>query len=734
MAVLFPWNGDVIRRGLDLRGGMAVTLEIAKESLADNGAERKNQLKKAEEIMRKRVDALGISEPLIRIRGDSQIEIQLAGVFAGGDSNLVDVIKKPAKLEFRLLHNEQAAGGNSPPLGYELIPCESQGEGAEEMGPKFATVRRISELGGGAIKRAGATVNSYGANEVSLEFTGEGAKKFEQITRRNVGKQLGIVLDGKLYSAPLISSVISDGKAVISGHFTRKGATDLANVLNNPLEFELRVAEMHELGPSLADEVQRHAVNAAIIGSLLVMLFMVLCSAVAGLVTVLSIVLNVLIILGILVTIGATMTLPAIAALVLTIGMGVDANIIIFARMREEMFRGKSMHDAIGQGFKMSFSSILDANLTSLLSAIILAFYGVGPIRGFGIILAIGVLSSLFCSIVFTRGFLELIVDVFHCDFLFFPYKRRKKIINFMGIKWPCAALASAAVAMGILAMAIGGKDVCGIDFRGGEEYVLSYDEKPPMETIFRAAEMAAIGEIIPSFQRSIKGDGCEELKLQVAAGKGIALLSQLNQLLPQCHFSVQRQTSIGASLSAELRKNAAISIAMSLLAMLIYLTVRFRIGFAVGAIVAILHDILVTAGVYVLLGHQWSAPLIAAILMVIGYSVNDTIVIFDRIREELTRHPERKLHGTINDAISKTLSRTLLTSLSTFLAAISLWIFGAGVIRDFSAIFSIGILVGTFSSIFIASPIFYWFHRKEHVDVDKKSLHFEENGDHISP
>jgi SecD/SecF fusion protein len=535
VGVLFPRNGEIIRRGLDLRGGTAVTLEIAKESLAENVQDRANQLKKVVEIMGKRVDALGVSEPIIRARGNAQVEVQLADVFAVNNRDLINVIKKPAKLEFRLLH-EHTVGEDSDllPPGYEFIPHEFMDEETGVMQSRPVLVRRVPELGGAAIRRASAVVNSYGVHEVSLELTADGAKKFERITRRNVGKSLGIVLDGKLYSAPVIRSVISDGHAAISGNFTQKSATDLANILNNPLEFELRVVEVRELGPTLAKEVQSSSMKAAYIGSASVMVFMLLCNVVGGLVSIISILFNVLIILAVLVTIGGTMTLPAIAALVLTIGMGVDSNIITYARMREEISQKKSMEKAVKFGFERAFVSIMDANLTTLLTAAVLIFYGMGSIRGFGIILAIGIISNLFCSLVFTRGALEFLQNISLLRSFSFP--QWKNHIHFMHMRKIAIIISLPLLIATVWQTHARGQDIYGIDFRGGEEYVLTFGEPPLLESITQAAERANIREVVSSFQRSIR-DGAEELKLQLPIGKGEELLEALEEAMPQCHF-----------------------------------------------------------------------------------------------------------------------------------------------------------------------------------------------------
>ena len=288
---------------------------------------------------------------------------------------------------------------------------------------------------------------------------------------------------------------------------------------------------------------------------------------------------------------------------------------------------------------------------------------------------------------------------------------------------WRRAAftLSGVVIIAGLCAIGFRGNNIYSIDFSGGNEFILSFQEKPSLETIQEVAKTAAVGELTPSFQKPL-GSGDERLKLQVPANGGEMLVEQLKQALPQCQFQLLQQTTIGSSVSSSLRWNALVSMALATIGILIYVALRFELSYGWGAIISTGHDVLATIGIYVLLGHQFSAPMIAATLMIIGYSINDTIIVFDRIREELPLHPFMTLRELVNFAISGTLSRTLLTSFTTLLAALSLYVFGVGVVRDFALIFIIGIVTGTFSSIFIASPIFCWFHERKREILERKS------------
>ena len=708
-----------LRQGLDLRGGLAVTLEIEQKSLAADPYARQQQLRQVEDVVRRRIDAMGLAEPQVHIRGDSQVEVQLAGVFSRDNPNLVEAIKKPAKLEFRIPY---VGKGNLtvPPPGYVRVPWAKVDESGDAADGMF--LRRTPELVGKDIKRAAAVVNQYGGYEISLEMTADGANKFERLTRGNVGKPLVIVLDGKIFSAPVIRSAIGDGRASISGKFSQQKAVELAGVLNNPLELELRVAEVHELGPTLADDVRSNSIRAACLGCALVMLFMVAYYGMAGAVAVVSLTLNVIMLLGSMAMFGATITIPAIAALVLTIGMAVDSNILIFARIGEELEGEKNFAQALASGFKRAFSTIFDANVTTLLTAAILTAYGTGSVRGFGIVLAMGVLSTLFCSIVFCGGILDLLVHGFSVKNLLPTRSYGRRLSNFQFISWSRRAMAIAAVAVvfSIGAVFLRGNKIYGIDFTGGDELLLSFGEKPSLVALHEIAADGAVGEIQAAFQRPMDGDG-ELLNVHTAAHMGDKFLKLAAENMENSDLQLLRKTSIGANVSGAIRRNAAISLILAMVGILAYVAVRFETGFAVGAVLALAHDVIVTTGIYVVLGHKFSAPMIASILMIVGYSINDTIVVFDRIREELGRNATLTLRQVANLSINRTLSRTLLTSLTVLIAAMALYLFGAGVMVDIALIFAIGTVVGTFSSIFIASPIFIAWHRGDRSRLNRR-------------
>jgi SecD/SecF fusion protein len=357
-------------------------------------------------------------------------------------------------------------------------------------------------------------------------------------------------------------------------------------------------------------------------------------------------------------------------------------------------------------GYDKAFATVFDANVTTLIAAGILIWFGTGPVRGFGIILAIGICATMFCALLFSRSILDFIVDRNLVKSLFPQFRFREFKINFLAHTKKSICLSLARVAVGVFAFLWRGNGIYGVDFVGGDEITVKFENRLPIGDISSVAESNGIGEVLAVYQHSVT-DSSDVLKLQTKEGRGSAMFAAIQSAHPECKFSLVRESSIGASLGQSVKLNALVSILLSLLCMMVYVAFRFEFAYGVGAIVSLFHDIVVTVGIYVLCGRQLSAPMVASILMLIGYSINDKIVVFDRIREERKLNQGRDLCEIVNASINNTLSRTILTSLTTLLASLSLCVFGIGVIVDLAFVFTIGIIVGTFSSIFIASSIF---------------------------
>jgi SecD/SecF fusion protein len=721
-----------LRLGLDLKGGVGVTLKIDENSKGNlNQFQQEEQLKDAIEIMGSRLDGHGVAEPIIRPVGNDAIEIQIAGLSTKDNPEVLDDLKKPARLEFRAVHETlfpDTTPKNKYPVGYEVLAEESEDRQTGEVIERRMFVKLIPEATGEIVDDAYVSQTQTGGFQINLEMTSDGADVLAAVTEKMIGKPLAIVLDGKLYSAPTVNGVLSN-RAQITGSYSQREAIDLANVLNNPLAVELRVDQMYEVGPTLAEGTRDSSINAAKWGAILVVSFMIIYYLLGGVIAVISALINVIIVLGVLASLGATLTLPGVAALVLTLGMGVDANILIFERLREELKAGKTIKNATAGAFDKVTSTIVDANVTTLITASILIWLGSGPVKGFGVTLAIGICASIFCALVVTRFLMDFCVFRLGVSkilgFELFPEKK----FDFFKYRKPAFVASWFLVLAGVLSVAAHHDNIMGIDFTGGDEMTVAFENRVDAGELHEALQALDLGEVNPSYQNLI-GEDREVLKLQTRFDESRAVLEALQGAFPEAGFTEDGISQIGASVSGSIQANAIWSVLAALVGILLYVAFRFEVGYGVGAVVATVHDVLMTIGIFVICGAlgifvsgQFSAPMLAAILMIVGYSINDTIVVFDRIREELDFNPEADLRTIINLAINRVFSRTLLTSITTLLAALSLYVFGAGVINDFSFVFIIGILTGTFSSIFIASPVFYWWHKGDRRHVEEHQL-----------
>jgi SecD/SecF fusion protein len=724
-----------LQLGLDLQGGVGFTLEADlgdKTAGLDAETARQQKLSKAIEIISARINSFGVAEPLIRAVGTNRIEVQLPGVSTKDNPEVLENVKKPARLDFRMVDADASPATSAPgdiPPGYEIMTLDRDGS-VSQGEPEELFVKRIPEMAGDMISNAFMEHDLYGKAEVALRFTSAGGKRFADVTRaiaeggEKAGRlgRLAIVLDGTLYSAPTVKEEIANGSAVISGSFTDREAIDLANVLNNPLDLPLVVKEQYEVGPSLAEDAVSSGVWASTIALVAVAGFMVTFYATGGIVAVVvGLAVNLVIILGVMSNLGATMTLPGLAGIVLTIGMAVDANILIFERMREELAAGKSLSNANQMGYSKALMTIVDAHIVQLLICAIMIWLGTGPIRGFGVTLAIGVLSTMFSVLITVHLVMELLIDSgaikkitmrrligpIHADFI--RYGLRAFVASWM------------VVLLGVGTIVYQGHRIFGIDFLGGDQVTLTFKERLDDNNIRQVANRAKIDDINISHESAL-GGGAEQLKLETPEGKSSGLVEALQKAYPEAGLTKIGENHLGASIGREIMWNALLAVGVSMLTILLYIAFRFEFGFGIGAMVSTAHDILMTIGIFVLTGHKFSAPMVAAILCIAGYSINETVVVFDRIREELKINPTGSLRDVVNSAINKVFARTIMTSSTTFLAALSLYLFGSGVLRDISFTFLVGIVTSTFSAIFIAAQVFYWWHKGDRKHVEAHS------------
>ena len=769
---------DKVKLGLDLQGGTSYTLEIDdSQGLEGTVSDARDR---ALEVVRNRVDSMGVAEPTIYPDGEKRIVVQIPGMKAEDRERASANIRKAAFLEFRMVHPknddliQNLFADRKVPEGYEVatIPGRSDGDCWVRKGPppseeerarlrrfeekagydlllektvvqtkeyfKPYYVSRKAELTGDSLKSANVDYQQFGQKVVQLSFDSKGRKIFAKVTADhapggaknpdpNGRHYLGIVLDNTLYSAPFIRTSIPGGEAVIEGSFTLDEAKDLALVLRaGALPAPLRVLEERSVDPTLGVDSIQSGWRAAAIGFAAVAVFMVIYYHFAGLVAMLALVLNlVLLPLGMIVTAGffgliggagmggsgatlPVLTLPGIAGIVLTVGMAVDANVLIFERIREEMRTGKRFGAALSAGYDKAFSTIFDSNLTTLLTAVILFWQGSGPVKGFAVTLTAGIIASMYTAIVGTR----MVFDFLENRGLLHNLKMTQWVkdtkVDFMGKRWAAAILSLAVVAVSLFVGVRRGAENFGVDFTGGQQLSLEFAQKANVDELRAAFGGAGVRDVSIQYQRSGSGEEQSEvLAVRVATPEeGASVQDVLAKQFAANGFQLLQEDTVGPQVGKELQRSGLIAIGLSLVGMIVYITIRFEFSFAIGAVVGLLHNLLITIGLYCVFHRQFTTTTIAALLTVLGYSVNDTIVVFDRIRETRKLRAGRLDPAVVNESVNATLSRTLLTSFTTLLSVVMLMVFGGGSIFDFALAMFIGVVAGTYSSIFIASPI----------------------------
>ncbi len=718
-----------INLGLDLKGGTSylLKLDLSKVKTLDHASATRQAI----DVIRKRVDRFGVAEPVIQPVGEDRILVQLPGLEESKRQIARSTIERTAYLEFRMVHpdnqrllaEEQTDPSFQPPVGCEkLTRKELDREGREVI--RVYYVKKRAELDGSYVQRAYVQFDNIGRPNVALSFSPSGAAIFGRITTANVGHQLAIVLDNELYSAPVINEPITGGNCQITGDFTLQQAQELANVLENPLQAPVKIVEERGVDPSLGKDSIHSGVKAALIGAIAVIVFMAAYYLMAGIVANVALVMNILITVGVLALFKFTLTLPGIAGIVLSIGMAVDTNVLIYERVREELAANKPLRGAIAAAYTRAFRVIFDAHFTAILTAFILIFLGSGPVQGFGVTLAIGLIANLFSGVFGTRAVFDWMVSKgWLKSFNMLHVFRRLPHINFLGV-WKVAFAVSWLIIIAGMAsfvqrggLNVGRGAVYGIDFKGGDTATMGFVQRVSVDDIRRSLEEEKqdVKEAYIQYERSL-GGGPEVLALKLPEGKTDEVVKHLQEKFPEAKFKVLGTERVGAVVGQELLKQALWAVAVSLLAIMVYIAFRFgEFSYGLGALISLIHDVLMTVGLFCLSGRSFSMPVVAAVLTLIGYSINDTIVVFDRVREN------KKLTGgklsyfdLINRSVNETLSRTILTAGTVFLCAVSLYGFGGRVLNDFAFCFVVGVLTGTYSSIYIASPCVLWYHRSE--------------------
>jgi len=693
---------EKINLGLDLQGGMHLVLRVDTSELPPEA--KQDATERALEIIRNRIDEFGVKEPLIQRQGQYNIVVQLPGVT--DRKRALDLIGRTALLELKLVSDDpeklkQAIEG-AVPSGFELKAADKE----------TLLVEKEASLTGEYLvdARVDYDQSMFGQPYVAFTLESKGAKQFAKLTRDSIGRRLAIVLDDKIHSAPVIQTEIPNGQGRITGNFGQQEATDLAIVLRaGALPAPIYVEEERTVGPLLGQDSIRSGIRATIIGVGLVVVFMLLYYLLAGVIANIAIALNLLIILAALAYFKATLTLPGIAGIILTMGMAVDANVLIYERIREELKIGRPIRTAIANGYKKAFSAIIDSNITTLIAAVLLFHFGTGPIRGFAITLTIGIAASLFTALFVTRTVFD-----FFCTFKGFKVVRmleamKPRNFDFIGKRGFCFVLSAVLIIGGFGYFMYKGKDAYGIDFTGGQLQQYSFAKPVPITSVRQTLRDAGLDSA--NIQQFGKGS---EVIIKTAEDTTEAVQSSFREKYPDNKFDLMRVEKVGPAVGKELQDKAIKALLFALVGILIYVGFRFHhFNYAAAGIIAIFHDCLITMGFLAFTGREMSLTLVAAILTIAGYSINDTIVIYDRVRELSRTMHKASIREIINAAINQTLSRTVLTTFTTLLVVTAIFFFGGEVLNGFAFALMVGFISGIYSTIYIASPLIIAWHRR---------------------
>lgn len=698
------------RLGLDLRGGTQIVLEAQDTDLQQVDDDT---VARTLEVLRRRVDQLGVSEPSLQRAGERRVLIELPGV-ADPDEAL-EVIGRTAQLTFHPV--EGVSGPGAGPRGDAdlVLPDESGQE--LRLAPAVMT--------GDAVGDAEAVPDQLtGGWSVSITFRGDGGRQWADLTgeaacapAQSPKRRIAIVLDERVISSPgVVTEVecrvgISGGDTVITGDFTQEEAKELALLVRaGALPVPVEVVEQRTVGPTLGDAAIKASIQAALIGGALTILYVIAYYRLLGLLAAISLLLYGLISYAVLLVLGATLTLPGIAGFVLAIGMAVDANVLVFERSKEEFASGRRLRVAVIDGFRKAWSAIVDSNSTTVLAAIVLFYLATGAVRGFGLTLTIGVVVSMFTALVVTRLLVELALRIQWTSSsprllgmnvggrLRQRFDERPPDIMSNSKWW--FSLSLVGLLLAVAGLATQGLKF-GLEFTGGR--LIEYAADRPVDLEDVRAELAAAG-----FPRTVvqeSGPGLLSVRApQLSAEDEDAVLGAVETVSGR--VDVVRDEFIGPSIGDELKRKAVIALAIGLGAQLLYLAIRFRWTYGASAVVSLFHDVTILLGVFAWFGKEINGVFIAALLTVIGYSINDSVVVFDRIREQRRSRAKESLAVVANDAALQTIPRTINTGLGALFILFAMYFLGGETLTDFALALVLGILIGTYSSVFTAAPL----------------------------
>ncbi len=719
-----PMNEEALAAG-------PVVYRMEESEVAHRISETMDGVRKA---ISERVNALGVTQPRISLVGNDQIRIQVPGY--KDPQHLINTVIRPAHLEFRLVHArnheliDPATGrlrvGAELPVGTELVPGREGQLNRDTNQMEFKEVEYVlldrPELTGANLRSAGVDIDPMRLDNpivVSLAFDAEGTRRFADVTTRHQGRQMAILLDGVVRSAPVLEDPILNGRAIIRGGFTQQEATELSQVLKaGALPAELQIESQRVVGATLGGDSIVSGVQALLVGSLAVTIFMVVYYGTAGVISVLALILNVMIILAIMSLANATLTLSGIGGILLTVGMAVDANVLIYERIREELAAGRPLRQAIGTGFNRAFTVILDSNLTTLLTALVLLQFTEGSVFGFALTMTFGLLANLFTGLTVTYTLCALWFSrrgTLNLGKLAMFSKANYDFINLRKLSIPFSII---LIVGSLVLLAARGGLVYGVDFSGGYRAEVEFTENVGIDQIRDALNMPdeRVQEVVGEVNMFLidvglveAAEGQEVSQLQATRER---LQEQLNSQFGAEGYVVLADSGFGEETSRGFLNLAITLVFLASLAILAYLWFRFELAFGVAAIIALVHDMLLVVLLATLWNVQISLDTVAALMVLLGFSVNDTIVVFDRIRES-TRTMFNKSFGEIcNISMNQTLSRTIITSGTLLFTSLALLFIGGAGLASFAKVITLGAIIGTYSSNFLATPLVYEWNR----------------------
>src|SRR6202162_3822431 len=706
-----------IALGLDIKGGTSFLIRL----MGGDKEINKGMLDQAVEVIRKRVDYFGAGEPIISPVGNDQILVQIPGLDAGKIQEARDQLSRVAKLEFRLVYPDNGDRLAKIDQGQEVIPPDyrigtytMRGEENETPREDRLLFKKKADLGGDHVRESHAYYGNEGWT-VQMKFDSEGAKKFGEITAANKGHRFAIVLDGVIQSAPVIRDAIYGGEAIITGKFGETEARGLASVLENPLQTPVKIEEERQVSASLGSDSIKSGIYSGIAGFALVVIFMIIYYRLVGLIADIALAINCIMVVGALGMFNSVLTLPGIAGLILSLGIAVDANVLIYERLRDEIKQGKTLRTAIDTSYRKAFSAIFDAHVTQFLTAVILFWLASGPVKGFALTLTIGIVASLFSSLLVTYTCFSWAFELNILKKVSMLHLIRSKDFDFLGNAKKFMLVSGIATVACLAALFARGDRNLGADFRGGDLMVLSASQKLTPDQVRAALANTGFQNSVIQSERVANRD---LISIRSDAGNADKIKARLQEALPNAGLKFEQTDHVGALVGKELATNSALALVLGLIGIFIYVSVRFGTSFAVGSLAALAHDLIITLGIFSLSGRELSLIMVAAVLTIAGYSINDKIVVFDRIRSGLRDRLSGSVAQVMNHSINDTLSRTILTGGTALLTVLALYFFGGPVLNDFAFSFLVGVIVGTYSSIFIASPIVLWWTRARGKDT----------------